>query len=164
MPAALVAPGPLARLGGAAPTGYELRMHVNEETVRSRRAILRRAGFAAPEVLHREWVHTTFVPGRSARPGSTTEKPRAVSHASCSAPVTSGRGRSDERGAGLSGTAARDWYHTLELAPAWSLPGLVRPSGTCPTRSGCPPPLAGQRSSYVGMFDFFWAFAMERRG
>jgi cyclopropane fatty-acyl-phospholipid synthase-like methyltransferase len=41
---------------------HELRMHVNEQTVRSLRGALRRAGFASPEVWLGQWVHTTFVP------------------------------------------------------------------------------------------------------
>jgi tRNA (mo5U34)-methyltransferase len=59
--------------------------------------------------------------------------------------------------------AARDWYHTLELAP-----GVVTP-GWFDTRSvvgevPLPPSLAGKRCLDVGTFDGFWAFEMERRG
>jgi cyclopropane fatty-acyl-phospholipid synthase-like methyltransferase len=45
---------------------HELRMHVNEQTVRSLRRALRRAGFARPEVWLGQWVHTTFVPDERA--------------------------------------------------------------------------------------------------
>jgi tRNA (mo5U34)-methyltransferase len=59
--------------------------------------------------------------------------------------------------------AARDWYHTLELAP-----GVVT-AGWFDTRRVVrelpfPPSLAGKRCLDVGTFDGFWAFEMERRG
>jgi len=59
--------------------------------------------------------------------------------------------------------AAREWYHTLELAP-----GLVTP-GHLDTRQivdeiPFPPSLTGLRCLDVGTFNGFWAFEMERRG
>jgi tRNA (mo5U34)-methyltransferase len=58
--------------------------------------------------------------------------------------------------------AARDWYHTIELAP-----GVVTP-GWFDTRKVAPklpwPSLEGLRCLDVGTFDGFWAFEMERRG
>ena len=59
--------------------------------------------------------------------------------------------------------AAREWYHTLELAP-----GLVTP-GYLDTRQivdeiPFPPSLTGLRCLDVGTFNGFWAFEMERRG
>ncbi len=59
--------------------------------------------------------------------------------------------------------AAREWYHTLELAP-----GLVTP-GHLDTRQivdaiPFPASLTGMRCLDVGTFNGFWAFEMERRG
>jgi len=56
-----------------------------------------------------------------------------------------------------------DWYHTLELAPGVTTPGLV---DTRPVVSQVPIPasLAGLRCLDVGTWDGFWAFEMERRG
>jgi tRNA (mo5U34)-methyltransferase len=59
--------------------------------------------------------------------------------------------------------AAREWYHTLELAP-----GVVTP-GRLDTRRVVdavpfPASLAGMRCLDVGTFNGFWAFEMERRG
>lgn len=58
---------------------------------------------------------------------------------------------------------AREWYHTIELAP-----GVVTP-GWFDTREvvrqlPIPASLAGKRCLDVGTFDGFWAFEMERRG
>jgi len=59
--------------------------------------------------------------------------------------------------------AAREWYHTLELAP-----GVVTPGGfdlrDMPDKVGLPASLGGQRCLDVGTFDGFWAFELERRG
>jgi SAM-dependent methyltransferase len=41
---------------------FEHRMHVNEQTLRSLRRALRRAGFGRPAVTRGEWVYTDFVP------------------------------------------------------------------------------------------------------
>jgi tRNA (mo5U34)-methyltransferase len=59
--------------------------------------------------------------------------------------------------------AARDWYHTLELAPGVVTPGWF---DTRPIVEELPLPasLAGRRCLDVGTFDGFWAFEMERRG
>jgi tRNA (mo5U34)-methyltransferase len=59
--------------------------------------------------------------------------------------------------------AARQWYHTIELAP-----GVVTP-GWFDTRAvvrelPLPASLEGKRCLDVGTFDGFWAFEMERRG
>jgi tRNA (mo5U34)-methyltransferase len=55
------------------------------------------------------------------------------------------------------------WYHTLELAPGISTPGMFdhRPYVS---RYGLPPDLAGVRALDVGTQDGFWAFELERRG
>ncbi|HET9051053.1 MAG TPA: methyltransferase domain-containing protein [Candidatus Dormibacteraeota bacterium] len=45
----------------------ERRMHVNEQTVGSLRASLRRAGFAQVEVRVGKWIHDGFVPSARAR-------------------------------------------------------------------------------------------------
>src|SRR3954453_7511017 len=59
--------------------------------------------------------------------------------------------------------AAREWYHTLELAPGVETPGFFdhRP---LLARLPIPASLAGMRCLDVGTFDGFWAFEMERRG
>jgi tRNA (mo5U34)-methyltransferase len=59
--------------------------------------------------------------------------------------------------------AARDWYHTLELAPGVVTPGWFD-LRYLPGRIGFPADLHGRRCLDVGTFDGFWAFAMERRG
>jgi tRNA (mo5U34)-methyltransferase len=59
--------------------------------------------------------------------------------------------------------AARQWYHTLELAPGVVTPGML---DTRPVVARIPFPasLAGARCLDVGTFNGFWAFEMERRG
>jgi tRNA (mo5U34)-methyltransferase len=59
--------------------------------------------------------------------------------------------------------AAREWYHTLELAPGVETPGYFdhRP---LLEKLPIPASLAGQRCLDVGTFDGFWAFELERRG
>jgi len=59
--------------------------------------------------------------------------------------------------------AAREWYHTLELAPGVVTPGWFD-LRDMPDKVGLPASLGGQRCLDVGTFDGFWAFAMERRG
>jgi tRNA (mo5U34)-methyltransferase len=59
--------------------------------------------------------------------------------------------------------AARDWYHTLELAPGVVTPGWFD-LRYLPARIGFPADLHGLRCLDVGTFDGFWAFTMERRG
>jgi tRNA (mo5U34)-methyltransferase len=59
--------------------------------------------------------------------------------------------------------AARDWYHTLELAPGVVTPGWFD-LRSMPDRVGIPSSLAGLRCLDVGTFDGFWAFTMEQRG
>ena len=59
--------------------------------------------------------------------------------------------------------AAREWYHTIELAPGVETPGwfdLRELIGQVPF----PVDLSGKRCLDVGTFDGFWAFEMERRG
>jgi tRNA (mo5U34)-methyltransferase len=58
--------------------------------------------------------------------------------------------------------AARDWYHTIELAPGVVTPGWF---DTRKVPRKLPfPALEGRRCLDVGTFDGFWAFEMERRG
>ena len=56
-----------------------------------------------------------------------------------------------------------DWYHTLELAPGVTTPGMfdLRPYVH---HYGLPDDLSGVRVLDVGTFDGFWAFELERRG
>jgi tRNA (mo5U34)-methyltransferase len=56
-----------------------------------------------------------------------------------------------------------DWYHTQELAPGVTTPGMfdLRPYVD---RYGLPADLSGKRVLDVGTFEGFWAFEMERRG
>ena len=58
--------------------------------------------------------------------------------------------------------AARDWYHTLELAPGVVTPGWFDLRPVAPRLPW--PDLTGKRCLDVGTFDGFWAFEMERRG
>ncbi len=55
------------------------------------------------------------------------------------------------------------WYHTLDLAPGLTTPGMfdLRPYVH---HYGLPEDLSGQRALDVGTFDGFWAFELERRG
>lgn len=46
---------------------YERRMHVNEQTIRSLRHALRRAGFDGVDVRPGEWIHVEFLPSTRAR-------------------------------------------------------------------------------------------------
>ncbi len=57
----------------------------------------------------------------------------------------------------------RHWYHTLDLAPDVTTPGLFdhRPYVE---RYGLPASLEGKRALDVGTLDGFWAFELERRG
>jgi len=59
--------------------------------------------------------------------------------------------------------AAREWYHTIELAPGVVTPGWF---DTRPIVKRLPFParMDGMRCLDVGTFDGFWAFEMERRG
>jgi SAM-dependent methyltransferase len=59
--------------------------------------------------------------------------------------------------------AAREWYHTLELAPGIVTPGWFDTRALA-TRLPLPAELSGQRCLDIGTFDGFWAFEMERRG
>ena len=63
----------------------------------------------------------------------------------------------------LEDALARQWYHTLELAPGVLTPGWF---DTRQVLSELPFPtsLAGKRCLDVATFDGFWAFEMERRG
>ncbi len=59
--------------------------------------------------------------------------------------------------------SARQWYHTIELAPGIETPGwfdLRKIAGQVPIPSS----LEGKRCLDVGTFDGFWAFLMESRG
>lgn len=58
---------------------------------------------------------------------------------------------------------AIDWYHTQELAPGLTTPGMfdLRPYVD---RYGLPADLSGRRVLDVGTFEGFWAFELERRG
>lgn len=59
--------------------------------------------------------------------------------------------------------AALGWYHTLELAPGVTTPGMFDLRGYV-DRYGLPPRLDGLRVLDVGSWDGFWAFEFERRG
>jgi tRNA (mo5U34)-methyltransferase len=59
--------------------------------------------------------------------------------------------------------AARQWYHTVELAPGVVTPGWLDHRRIVP-RVPLPPSLTGRRCLDVGTFNGFWAFEMERRG
>src|SRR3954451_4240089 len=63
----------------------------------------------------------------------------------------------------LDEVAAREWYHTLELAPGVETAGFFdhRP---LLRKLPIPSSLAGSRCLDIGTFDGFWAFEMERRG
>src|SRR5688500_549283 len=63
----------------------------------------------------------------------------------------------------LEEARARDWYHTLELAPGVVTDGLfdMRPYVD---RFELPERMDGMRALDVGTFDGFWAFEMEARG
>ncbi|HEX8066675.1 MAG TPA: methyltransferase domain-containing protein [Thermoleophilaceae bacterium] len=63
----------------------------------------------------------------------------------------------------LERARARDWYHTLELAPGEVVEGFfdLRPHVA---RYGLPERMDGMRALDVGTWDGFWAFEMERRG
>lgn len=58
---------------------------------------------------------------------------------------------------------AHRWYHTMELAPGVTTPGMFdhRPYVE---RYGLPEDLSGKRALDVGTLDGFWAFELERRG
>ncbi len=56
-----------------------------------------------------------------------------------------------------------DWYHTQELAPGLTTPGLFDLRGLI-ERYGIPDDLSGMRVLDVGTFEGFWAFELERRG
>jgi tRNA (mo5U34)-methyltransferase len=57
---------------------------------------------------------------------------------------------------------AREWYHTLDLAPGIVTPGWFDTRQVV-ERVPFPPSLSGLRCLDVGTFDGFWAFEMERR-
>ena len=63
----------------------------------------------------------------------------------------------------LDKVRARDWYHSIELAPGVVTDGMfdMRPYVD---RFGLPERMDGIRALDVGTFDGFWAFEMERRG
>jgi tRNA (mo5U34)-methyltransferase len=63
----------------------------------------------------------------------------------------------------LEQARARDWYHTIELAPGEITHGWfdLRPFVA---RYGLPERLDGMRVLDVGTWDGFWAFECERRG
>jgi tRNA (mo5U34)-methyltransferase len=63
----------------------------------------------------------------------------------------------------LEKARARDWYHTMEVAPGEVVDGMfdMRPYVD---RLGLPERMDGMRALDVGTFDGFWAFEMERRG
>jgi tRNA (mo5U34)-methyltransferase len=63
----------------------------------------------------------------------------------------------------LRAAAARDWYHTIELAPGIVTPGWFDHRSIVP-KLPFPASLAGMRCLDVATFDGFWAFEMERRG
>lgn len=58
--------------------------------------------------------------------------------------------------------AAREWYHTLELAPGVVTPGWFDTRGLSDQLPW--PDVTGRRCLDIGTFDGFWAFTMEQRG
>jgi tRNA (mo5U34)-methyltransferase len=54
------------------------------------------------------------------------------------------------------------WYHTIELAPGITTPGLIDLRASA--AKVLPADLSGKRAVDVATFDGFWAFEMERRG
>ena len=62
----------------------------------------------------------------------------------------------------LDDALARQWYHTIELAPGRATHGAVDLRATAPKL--LPDTLRGLRALDVGTFDGFWAFELERRG
>lgn len=66
-------------------------------------------------------------------------------------------------GALAANVAARDWYHTLELAPGLETPGWFDLRDLI-DRVPFPADLSGARCLDIGTFDGFWAFSMEARG
>jgi tRNA (mo5U34)-methyltransferase len=58
---------------------------------------------------------------------------------------------------------AREWYHSIELAPGIVTPGWFDTRSVA-QRVPMPKSLTGKRCLDVGTFDGFWAFEMERRG
>lgn len=58
--------------------------------------------------------------------------------------------------------AAREWYHTIELASGAVTPGWFDLRSVAPRLPW--PEIRGRRCLDVGTFDGFWAFEMERRG
>ncbi|MBA2764065.1 MAG: methyltransferase domain-containing protein [Thermoleophilaceae bacterium] len=55
------------------------------------------------------------------------------------------------------------WYHTMELAPGLTTPGMFDLRGYV-DRYGLPERMDGMRALDVGAWDGFWSFEMERRG
>jgi tRNA (mo5U34)-methyltransferase len=58
---------------------------------------------------------------------------------------------------------AREWYHTIELAPGVETPGWFDLRGLV-AEIPFPAALENKRCLDIGTFDGFWAFEMERRG
>jgi tRNA (mo5U34)-methyltransferase len=58
---------------------------------------------------------------------------------------------------------AREWYHTIELAPGLETAGWFD-ARSIVSLLPLPESLAGKRCLDVGTFDGFWAFELERRG
>ena len=54
------------------------------------------------------------------------------------------------------------WYHTIELGPGMTTPGLIDLRASAP--KVLPKDLGGRRVLDVATFDGFWAFEMERLG
>ena len=54
------------------------------------------------------------------------------------------------------------WYHTIDLGPVGTTPGLIDLRGVA--AKVLPADLSGRRALDVGTFDGFWAFELERRG
>ncbi len=58
---------------------------------------------------------------------------------------------------------ARDWYHTIDIAPGLSTEGWFDLRKHVPSY-GLPDRMDGMRVLDIGTWDGFWAFEMERRG
>ncbi|HVB26759.1 MAG TPA: methyltransferase domain-containing protein [Mycobacteriales bacterium] len=59
--------------------------------------------------------------------------------------------------------APHRWYHVIDLGGGRSTPGWIDLRGVVDA-PGLPKDLNGLRALYVGTFDGFWAFELERRG
>jgi len=77
--------------------------------------------------------------------------------------LPAGAGCAADRDALLARARAQSvWYHTIELGPEYTTPGLVDLRSVAPRVLKSP--LANLRALDVGTYDGFWAFELEARG